>query len=48
VDPRVAPLAAIFDLNTDLLLNCVDGLSDVEARERRRQPAMTYPRERRL
>jgi uncharacterized damage-inducible protein DinB len=34
VDPRLAPLAAIFDLNTDLLLNCLDGLSDAEGRER--------------
>jgi uncharacterized damage-inducible protein DinB len=30
----VAPLAAILDLNTDLLLNCLDGLSDEEARQR--------------
>jgi uncharacterized damage-inducible protein DinB len=34
MDPRLAPLAAIFDLNTDLLLNCLDGLSDAEGRER--------------
>lgn len=34
VEPRVAPLAAILDLNTDLLLNCLEGLSDAEARER--------------
>lgn len=30
----VAPLAAVFELNTDLLLNCIDGLSDEEARWR--------------
>ena len=34
MDPRVAPLAAVFDLNTDLLLNCLDGLSQPEARRR--------------
>ena len=34
MEPQLAPLAAIFDLNTDLLLNCLDGLSDAEARER--------------
>jgi uncharacterized damage-inducible protein DinB len=34
MDPRLAPLAAIYDLNTDLLLNCLDGLSDAEGRER--------------
>ena len=32
--PAVAPLAAILDLNTDLLLNCLDGLSDAEAQHR--------------
>jgi uncharacterized damage-inducible protein DinB len=32
--PSVAPLAAIFDLNTDLLVNCLDGVSDEEARRR--------------
>jgi uncharacterized damage-inducible protein DinB len=32
--PSVAPLAAIFDLNTDLLVNCLDGVSDDEARRR--------------
>ena len=32
--PSVAPLAAIFDLNTDLLINCLDGLSDEDARRR--------------
>jgi uncharacterized damage-inducible protein DinB len=34
MDPRVAPLAAIFELNTDLLLNCLDGLSQAEAQRR--------------
>jgi uncharacterized damage-inducible protein DinB len=34
MDPRVAPLAGIFDLNTDLLLNCLDGLSQDEAQRR--------------
>jgi uncharacterized damage-inducible protein DinB len=34
MDPRVAPLAAVFDLNTDLLLNCLDGLSQDEAQRR--------------
>jgi uncharacterized damage-inducible protein DinB len=34
MEPQLAPLASIFDLNTDLLLNCLDGLSDAEARER--------------
>ena len=32
MDPQVAPLHVILDLNTDLLLNCLDGLSDEEAR----------------
>ena len=32
--PSVAPLAAIFDLDTDLLLNCLDGLTEEEARRR--------------
>ena len=31
MEPQVAPLAAILDLNTDLLMNCLDGLSDEEA-----------------
>ncbi|HEU5304180.1 MAG TPA: DinB family protein [Gemmatimonadales bacterium] len=31
---QAAPLAAVLDLNTDLLLNCLDGLSETEARER--------------
>lgn len=34
MNPSVAPLAAILDLNTDLLLNCLDGLSDEEVRHR--------------
>jgi uncharacterized damage-inducible protein DinB len=32
--PGVAPLAAIFELNTDLLLNCLDGLTDEEVQQR--------------
>lgn len=32
MEPQVAPLHAILELNTDLLLNCLDGLSDEEAR----------------
>jgi uncharacterized damage-inducible protein DinB len=31
MDPRVAPLAALYGLNTDLVLNCLEGLSDAEA-----------------
>jgi uncharacterized damage-inducible protein DinB len=34
MEPQVAPLASLFDLNTDLLLNCLDGLSDEEAQRR--------------
>jgi uncharacterized damage-inducible protein DinB len=34
MDSPVAPLAAIFDLNTDLLLNCLEGLSEVDAQRR--------------
>jgi uncharacterized damage-inducible protein DinB len=34
MEPQVAPLAALFDLNTDLLLNCLEGLSDGEAQRR--------------
>ena len=34
MDPRVQPLAAILRLNTRLLLNCLDGLSDEIARVR--------------
>jgi hypothetical protein len=54
MEPQVAPLCAILELNTDLLLNCLDGLSDEEALQRlegggntRRQlgkPAMAYAR----
>jgi uncharacterized damage-inducible protein DinB len=36
MDPRLAPLAALFDLNTDLVLNCLDGIGSDEARH---QPA---------
>ncbi len=32
--PSIVPLAAIFDLNTDLLVNCLEGLSEEEARRR--------------
>jgi uncharacterized damage-inducible protein DinB len=32
VDSQVAPLHAILELNTDLLLNALDGLSDDQAR----------------
>jgi uncharacterized damage-inducible protein DinB len=34
MDPRVAPFARLYDLNTSLLLNCVDGLTDEEGRRR--------------
>lgn len=34
MEPQVAPLAALYDLNTDLLLNCLEGLSDAEAQRR--------------
>ena len=34
MEPQVAPLHAILELNTDLLLNCLDGLSDHEALQR--------------
>jgi uncharacterized damage-inducible protein DinB len=33
MDQQIAPLAALFGLNTDLLLNCLDDVSDSEARE---------------
>lgn len=33
-DPRLRPLAAVLALNTDLVLNCLEGLSDDEARRR--------------
>jgi uncharacterized damage-inducible protein DinB len=31
MNQRVAPLAALFELNTDLLLNCLQDISDAEA-----------------
>jgi uncharacterized damage-inducible protein DinB len=31
METPLAPLAQILELNTDLLLNCIDGLSDAEA-----------------
>jgi uncharacterized damage-inducible protein DinB len=34
MDAAVAPLAAIFQLNSDLLLNCLAGLSEAEAQAR--------------
>ena len=34
MEPQVAPLHALLELNTDLLLNCLDDLSDEEARRR--------------
>ena len=34
MEPQVRPLAALYNLNTDLLLNCLDGLSDSEAQRR--------------
>jgi uncharacterized damage-inducible protein DinB len=34
MDAAVAPLAAIFELNSDLLLNCLADLSDAEAQAR--------------
>jgi uncharacterized damage-inducible protein DinB len=34
MDPRVHPLAAILRLNTRLLINCLDGLTDETARLR--------------
>ncbi len=34
MEPKVAPLHAIFELNTDLLLNCLEGLSDEDALQR--------------
>jgi hypothetical protein len=34
MDPQVAPLATLFELNTDLLLNCLEGLTDAEAQRR--------------
>jgi uncharacterized damage-inducible protein DinB len=32
MDQQVAPLAKVYELNTDLLLNCLQDLSDAEAR----------------
>ena len=34
MDPRITSVAAIFELNTDLLLNCLDGLSQGDAQRR--------------
>jgi hypothetical protein len=34
MDARVIPLAKLYQLNTDLLLNCLEGLSDREAQTR--------------
>ena len=34
MDARVTPLATILDLNTDLLLNAIEGLSETEAQHR--------------
>jgi uncharacterized damage-inducible protein DinB len=34
MDARIEPLVTILDLNTDLLLNCLEGLSDTEAQQR--------------
>ena len=34
MDPRIAPLAEILDLNARLLRNCLDGLSDDQAHAR--------------
>jgi hypothetical protein len=34
MEPQVRPLAALYNLNTDLLLNCLEGLSDSEAQRR--------------
>jgi len=34
MEPQLAPLAAILDLNTDLLLNTLDGLEDEDVRIR--------------
>jgi uncharacterized damage-inducible protein DinB len=32
--PVIAPLAAIYELNTDLLVNCLEGLTEEEVRQR--------------
>ncbi len=34
MEPQVSPLHAILELNTDLLINCLDGLSDEDALHR--------------
>ena len=34
MEAPVAPLAKLYELNTDLLLNCLDGLTDAEAQRR--------------
>jgi len=34
MESSLQPLAAIFELNTDLLVNCVDGMTDREASRR--------------
>jgi uncharacterized damage-inducible protein DinB len=34
METALVPLANIFELNTDLLLNCLDGLTDAEAQRR--------------
>jgi uncharacterized damage-inducible protein DinB len=34
MDARLTPLSTILDLNTDLLLNALDGLTDAEAQHR--------------
>jgi hypothetical protein len=34
MEREVAPLAALYDLNADLLLNCLDDLTDAEAQQR--------------
>jgi uncharacterized damage-inducible protein DinB len=34
MEPQVAPLAALLDLNTDLLLNSMESLGETEARSR--------------
>ena len=34
MEPRITPLAAILDLNSDLLLNSIEGITDSEAQYR--------------
>ena len=36
------PLAAIFELNTDLLANCVEGMTDEEASRRLAAPTAPW------